>query len=207
MIHRSPRCELSRSWEYGPFVNFGNGVGGDRSQFRFFAAGVQAGKILTPPLHAGILSGQFELARTSCRSGRPTHLPRTIRHSCFRADLHRSRWRRNLHWREHHACYLSLEFPYALATHSALVPGRRRPHLHHAQVSAGYPGASRACREELLSGISRRKAESEFTTSPVRKRSIDLGFNAVHISSASLGDRNPGVNALWQIQLGYTFWK
>jgi hypothetical protein len=29
----------------------------------------------------------------------------------------------------------------------------------------------------------------------------------VHISSASLGDRNPGVNGLIQIQVGYTFWK
>jgi hypothetical protein len=39
------------------------------------------------------------------------------------------------------------------------------------------------------------------------KRSIDLGVNAVHISSASLGDKNPGVNASIQIQLGYTYWK
>jgi hypothetical protein len=38
-------------------------------------------------------------------------------------------------------------------------------------------------------------------------RSVDLGVNAVHISSASLGDRNPGVNASIQVQLGYTFWK
>ena len=38
-------------------------------------------------------------------------------------------------------------------------------------------------------------------------RSIDLGVNGVHISSASLGDRNPGVNASIQIQVGYTFWK
>ena len=38
------------------------------------------------------------------------------------------------------------------------------------------------------------------------KRSIDLGVNAVHISSASLGDRNPGVNASIQVQVGYTFW-
>jgi hypothetical protein len=39
------------------------------------------------------------------------------------------------------------------------------------------------------------------------RRSIDLGVNAVHISSASLGDRNPGVNASVQFQVGYTFWK
>jgi hypothetical protein len=38
-------------------------------------------------------------------------------------------------------------------------------------------------------------------------RSIDLGVNAVHISSASLGDKNPGVNASIQIQVGYTYWK
>jgi hypothetical protein len=38
-------------------------------------------------------------------------------------------------------------------------------------------------------------------------RSIDVGVNALHISSASLGDRNPGVNATIQVQVGYTFWK
>ncbi len=37
------------------------------------------------------------------------------------------------------------------------------------------------------------------------RRSIDLGVNAVHISSASLGDRNPGVNASIQMQVGYTY--
>ena len=39
------------------------------------------------------------------------------------------------------------------------------------------------------------------------RRSIDFGANAVHISSASLGDRNPGVNASVQFSLGYTWWK
>ncbi len=39
------------------------------------------------------------------------------------------------------------------------------------------------------------------------RRSIDFGANAVHISSASLGDKNPGVNASVQFTIGYTFWK
>jgi len=39
------------------------------------------------------------------------------------------------------------------------------------------------------------------------RRSIDIQASGVHISSASLGDRNPGVNASVQIQVGYTFWK
>jgi hypothetical protein len=39
------------------------------------------------------------------------------------------------------------------------------------------------------------------------RRSIDLAANAIHISNASLADRNPGINALVQFQLGYTWWK
>ena len=39
------------------------------------------------------------------------------------------------------------------------------------------------------------------------RRSIDFGANAIHISSSSLGDKNPGVNASVQFSLGYTWWK
>ncbi len=49
----------AKSWEYGPFVSYGNGVG-DRSDYRFLSAGFQMAKPLTPVLHAGIFSGQFE---------------------------------------------------------------------------------------------------------------------------------------------------
>ena len=38
-------------------------------------------------------------------------------------------------------------------------------------------------------------------------RSIDIGANAIHISSASLGDRNPGVNASVQFTVGTSWWK
>jgi hypothetical protein len=39
------------------------------------------------------------------------------------------------------------------------------------------------------------------------RRSIDFGANAVHISNASMGDRNPGVNVTLQFNVGYTWWK
>src|SRR6185312_14737178 len=39
------------------------------------------------------------------------------------------------------------------------------------------------------------------------RRSIDFSANAVHISSSSLGDKNPGVNASVQFSIGYTWWK
>ena len=49
----------AKSWEYGPFVDWGTGVG-DRSDFKFLSLGFQLAKPLSPVLHAGILSGQFE---------------------------------------------------------------------------------------------------------------------------------------------------
>ena len=39
------------------------------------------------------------------------------------------------------------------------------------------------------------------------KQSVDFSGNVVHISSASLGDKNPGVNASLQFSVGYTWWK
>lgn len=39
------------------------------------------------------------------------------------------------------------------------------------------------------------------------RQSINFSANAVHISSASLGDANPGVNATVQFALGYTWWR
>ena len=39
------------------------------------------------------------------------------------------------------------------------------------------------------------------------KHSVDFSANAVHISSASLGDKNPGVNTGVQFSVGYTWWK
>ena len=45
----------------GPFGYWGTGLG-DRDNFKFFAAGFQFGKVLSPVVHASFLSGQFELA-------------------------------------------------------------------------------------------------------------------------------------------------
>jgi hypothetical protein len=39
------------------------------------------------------------------------------------------------------------------------------------------------------------------------RRSITFNANAIHISNASLGDANPGVNSTVQFQIGYSWWK
>jgi lipid A 3-O-deacylase len=40
-----------------------------------------------------------------------------------------------------------------------------------------------------------------------QNQSVDFSVNGVHISSASLGDKNPGVNVSLQVSLGYSWWK
>lgn len=46
-----------------------------------------------------------------------------------------------------------------------------------------------------------------FRTFTRHRRSIDVDIRALHISNASLGNHNPGVNASVQCTVGYTWWK
>lgn len=39
------------------------------------------------------------------------------------------------------------------------------------------------------------------------QQSLFVGVNAIHISNASLGDSNPGVNITVQLRIGYLWWK
>jgi len=204
----SPVAEVrqARSWEFGPFVNYGNGIG-ERSDFKFLALGVQIGKPITPVLHAGILSGQFELganlmplwqAYTPAPHeqeivyqgvtyivpiGGGTYTGASITPVIFRWNF-LTHSRRVQPWFQGAGglIYTTHKFP----------PEILVPH--------GTPGGTSVWNFSPQGG-----AGFHYFTSA--KRSIDVGVNAVHISSSSLGDRNPGVNASIQVQLGYTFWK
>lgn len=201
----------NQSWEFGPFVNGGVGLG-NRNNYGFFAAGFQAGKVLTPVLHAGILSGQFELganimplwqAYTPPPNPNATFLFPCATGTCYFVGPEGGgtftgasltpvifRWnfltksRRFQPWFQGAGglIYTTHKFP----------PDLLVPH--------GTPGGTSVINFSPQGG-----GGFHWFTAP--KRSIDLGVNGVHISSASLGDRNPGVNASIQIQLGYTWWK
>jgi hypothetical protein len=203
----------AKSWEYGPFVSYANGIGGDRSQYRFLSAGFQLAKPLTPVLHAGILSGQFEFGGNimplwQAYTPAPTHatyicIVAGAPVSCvlpFGGGAYRGvsltpvilRWnfltqsRRVQPWFQGAGglIYTTRQFP---------------PSFSSAQ---GFPvdGSTSVWNFAPQGGVGLHYFTRE-------KRSIDIGLNAVHISSASLGDRNPGVNASLQFQVGYTFWK
>jgi lipid A 3-O-deacylase len=207
----------AKSWEYGPFVNYGNGVG-QRADFRFLWGGFQLAKPLTPVLHAGILSGQFEFGVNLMPLWQAyTPAPHYTEYTCdedgqsvpcsllvgggtyrgvsltpviFRWNF-LTRSRRIQPWFQGAGglIYTTHKFP---------------PNYQSTQTINGQTvlldGGTCVWNFSPQGGI----GIHYFTRS---RRSIDLGVNAVHISSASLGDRNPGVNASLQVQLGYTFWK
>ena len=206
-----------KSWEFGPFVNYGNGIG-DRADFRFLSVGFQLGKPITPVLHAGILSGQFELGgnimplwlgftpaphsevATCIENGQPvscnllvgggTFYGVSVTPVIFRWNF-LTRSRRIQPWFQGAGglIYTTHKFP---------------PSFLATQTIGGLPveidGGTSVWNFTPQAGIG-----FHYFTRP--KRSIDMGINALHLSSASLGDRNPGVNASVHIQVGYTFWK
>jgi lipid A 3-O-deacylase len=196
-----------RSWEYGPFIGWGKGVG-ERASFNFLFGGGQVGKVLTPVAGPGFLAGQFELGANimplwqaytpaphlgtfktkdgttyTAPEGGGTYYGASITPVIFRWNF-LTHSRRIQPWFQGAGglIYTTHKFPPAqLVVHGR--PGGTSVFNFSPQAGAGFHYFTR------------------------QGRSWDLGVNGVHISSASLGDRNPGVNASIQVQLGYTFWK
>ncbi len=216
LVAQDPVGELrgKEPWTMGPFLNYGNGAG-VRSDFHFLMGGFEMGKVLTPVVHAGFLSGQFELAgnimplwqawtpapHTQFYSSCPIPVPTPSNGSCTLevGGGHYSgvsvtpvifRWNFGTHghrvqpWFQAAGglIYTTHKFP----------PDTLVPH--------GTPGGTSVWNFSPQGG----GGVHIFTRS---RRSIDIGVYGVHISSASLGDRNPGVNGSVQVQVGYTFWK
>jgi lipid A 3-O-deacylase len=200
------QARMERSWEMGPFINWGMGVG-NRSDFKFLWGGFQLGKVLTPVVHAGVFSGQFELSGNIMPLWQAYTPAPHIETVTYRGETYEVpvgggtfhgvamtpvilRWNFLSHSRRFQPwfqgagglIYTTHKFP----------PDQLVPH--------GTPGATSVWNFAPQGGFG-----FHYFTRP--GRSLDLGVNAVHISSASLGDRNPGVNASIQIQVGYTFWR
>jgi lipid A 3-O-deacylase len=204
----SPVAEVRnmRAWEIAPFLGWGKGVG-DRSDFNFLFGGVEVGRTLTPVLKAGILSGQFQLAGNimplwQAYTPAPHIQTFVYKGSTFVAPVGGGTY--------YGASLTPVIFRWNFLTKSKRV----QPWFQGAGgliytthkfppdvlVPHGMPGATSVWNFSPQGGV----GIHYFLRS---RRSIDFGVNAVHISSASLGDHNPGVNASIQIQAGYTFWK
>ncbi len=202
----------AHSWEYGPFINWGTGVG-NRSDYKFLWGGAQVGKPMFGVVHAGIFSGQFEGGANIMPLWQAyTPAPHKETTTCVNPANNQA-----------YSCTLSfgggnfygVSLTPVIFRWNFLTRSRRvQP---WAQAAGGLIYTTHKFPPNYLSGAGVNGGTSVWNFSPQGgggihwfvkpNRSVDIGVNAVHISSASLGDKNPGVNASIQIQVGYTFWK
>ena len=202
--------------EYGVLVQGGTGLTEDRNDFKFLMAGIHFGKILTRNAGPGILHGNFELAGEFFPFWQ-SYTPTFQRVKCQPTS----------------GTNISCSPPYTVGgtyTGMTLTPvifrwnftGTRRV-SYWAQGAGGllwtnhkYPAYGPFTTPTIAnSGPNSETSIWNFTPQGgiglhyfLRpKRSLDVSANAIHISSASLGDKNPGVNASVQFSLGYTWWK
>jgi hypothetical protein len=202
-------------FEYGAIVQGGVGLTENRNSFRFLMAGVHAGKVLYRRENPGLFRGNFEYAgelfpywqsftpkfeRSNCVSLAPGNLTcgpyYTVGGTFTGVTLTPIilRWNFTGHGRI---------VPWAQAAGGLLWTTHKYPAFGSpvASVAADGPNTDTSVWNFTPQG---GVGLHYFLSSG---RSIDFGANAVHISSASLGDKNPGVNASVQFSLGYTFWK
>lgn len=196
-------------WEIGAFFQGGVGVG-DRSDFTFTSAGVRLGKVITNQHLPGVLRGQFEYAGELMPYWQSfTPAPRVAETKYIF---------------EGQTGYILLPYGGGTYTGFSITPIILRwnfaPSRRFAPWIQGAGGLIYTTHKyppdiEVQHGVSGGTSVFNFTPQfgvgfhyfIKSRRSIDFAANAIHISSASLGDRNPGVNASVQFQIGYTWWR
>jgi hypothetical protein len=213
---KSPVGDAStRNWEYGALVQGGVGLQ-DRSNFSFLLVGGHLGRVLTDPYGSGWLKGDFEYAvevfpfwesytpkfqRLNCPLGAtssaqcygPTTTGGTYRGASITPII--------LRWNFTHGTRL---MPWIQGAGGLLYTTRKYPGIGSLNVS-----------DPTQTGPAADTSVWNFTPQfgigahyfLKQRRSVDFSANAVHISSASLGDKNPGVNTGVQFSVGYSWWK
>ena len=208
----------SYPWDIGVLFQGGFGVTEDRDGFKFLLAGAHLGKVLTPELGTGPLRGNFEYA-VEVFPYWQSFTPKFSRISCTAPSAGGTAF--------------TCSDPYTVGgtfTGASVTPIILRWNFTHGQrwmpwiQGAGgvlwtnhkYPAYGDTNPQDVNeTGPASDTSVWNFTPQfgvgthifLKPRRSLDISANAVHISSASLGDRNPGVNASVQLSVGYSWWK
>ena len=202
-------------WEYGALVQGGVGLE-QRTDYSFFLVGGHLGKVLTPELGTGLFKGNFEYAvevfpvwqsytpkfqRLNCPVGA------TVASQCYGPTTSGGTYRGvsitpiMLRWNLTHGKRF---MPWAQAAGGMVYTTRKYPgvgDLNPLDPTQTGPAADTSVWNFTPQG----GIGAHYFVKP--RRSIDMSVNAVHISSSSLGDKNPGVNVSLQLSVGYSWWK
>jgi lipid A 3-O-deacylase len=202
--------------EVGAIVQGGNGVTDNRNDFHFLMAGVHAGKVLTGNFGPGLLRGNFEYA-VEVFPFWQSYTPKFQRADCIAGPIANTIECTPLYTvggtytgasvtpiilRWNFAGTRKMSF-WAQGAGGLLWTNHKYPAFGSSTLNLGNDGPNTDA--SVWNFTPQGGVGVHYFVTP--HRSIDLGANAVHISSASLGDKNPGVNASIQFSLGYTWWK
>jgi lipid A 3-O-deacylase len=201
--------------ELGVLAQGGNGLTENRDGFKFLMAGVHAGKVLTGPIGHGTFRGNFEYA-VEVFPFWQSYTPKFERPFCTNPPG----------TPEQCSTLFPLGGTYSGASITPIILRWNLAGTRHfsfwGQAAGGllwtnhkYPAFGGAPYNSQNDGPNADASVFNFTPQGGigvhyflhPRRSIDFSANGVHISSASLGDRNPGINASVQFSLGYTWWK
>lgn len=205
---------MHRPFEYGVLAQGGNGITDHRDGFHFAMAGVHAGKVLSGNFLPGALRGNFEYA-VEVFPYWQSFTPKFQRVSCVQPGA-----------------VITCSAPYTVGgtfTGASVTPiilrwnfarhGKFTPWLQGAGgvlwTNHKYPSYGDTTVNLTTNGPGGDASVWNFTPQggiglhyfTRQNRSVDFSAMGIHISSASLGDRNPGVNASIQFSVGYTWWK
>jgi len=185
-------------WEHGVFLNCGFGTySKPGTGYKFLNAGVRLGKVLTGATGPSLLRGQFEYAvefipywqaftPKEVVTVTTTNPPQTLSYSTGGTFTGFSITPIILRWNLVHGRRI---LPWVQGAGGMIWTNHKFP-----------PIATSVWNFSPQFGVG-----LHYFVKP--KQAITLAANAEHISSASLGDKNPGVNASVQFQIGYTWWK
>jgi len=205
------------TWEYGALLQGGVGLE-DRTNFSFLMAGVHLGRVLTSNFGPGLLHGNLEYAvevfpfwqsytpkfpRINCviLSVQPYLQECTTPYTVGGTYTGASITPIMLRWNFTHGARF---MPWIQAAGGVLWTNHKYPAV--GDLNSGDPTQTGPNADTSVWNFTPQGGVgAHYFLKP--KRSLDFSANGVHISSASLGDKNPGVNVSLQLSVGYTWWK
>ncbi len=195
----------------GVLIQGGFGLTENRGDFKFLMAGARAGKVLTGNAGPGLLHGNFEYG-VEVFPFWQSYTPKFERAFCTAPDVCTPTYTVG-------GTFTGVSITPIILRWNFVGSHRITPWFQGAGgllwTNHKYPAYGGPPYNPINDGPNADASVWNFTPQGgigahyfiTPRRSIDLGMNAIHISSASLGDRNPGVNASLQFTLGYSWWK
>jgi hypothetical protein len=203
----------SHPLELGVLVQGGVGITDDRGGFKFMMAGGRAGKVIASNIGPGLLHGNFEYGIEVFPLWQ-SYTPKLERRMCTAPGTCSNPYTVGGTFTGVSVTPIVLRWNFTGSGHSRIVPFVQGAGgliwTNHKYPAFGGPpynvnNDGPAANTSVWNFTPQFGVGAHYFIRP--RRSIDFGANAIHISSASLGDKNPGVNASMQFSLGYSWWK